>query len=206
MDFDQYVAARHGRLVEHAVLLGCAEAEAGAYVDQVLHEQRKRIRRAEDPDPLVRDALERAISGAPEKSRRTGPLVAVGLVAVAVAVGAVATYRPTPDPLPSLFALTGDQAEQLLESQGYDVSLEQARSCEPPGLVVDSDPPSGAPVREGRHRHGPHLGAVGQPLRARVSRGGWPPGSSCSSRWAGARHPTSPARWTWSSTAAPPSG
>ena len=54
----------------------------------MLHEQRKRIRRAEDPDPLVREALERAISGTPERSRRTGPLVAVGLVAVAVAVGA----------------------------------------------------------------------------------------------------------------------
>jgi hypothetical protein len=149
VDFDQYVVARRGRLVEHAVLLGCAEAQAEAYVDHVLHEQRKRIRRAEDPDPLVRDALERAISGAPEKSRRTGPLVAVGLVAVAVAVGAVATYRPAPDSLPSLFALTGDQAKDFLESRGYDVSLEQARSCEPPGLVVDSDPPSGGPVRKG---------------------------------------------------------
>jgi hypothetical protein len=149
VDFDQYVAARHGRLFEHAVLLGCPEDQAGAYVDQALHEQRKRIRRAEDPDPLVRAALERAISGASEKSRRTGPLVAVGLVAVAVAVGAVATYRPAPDSLPSLFALTGDQAEDFLESQGYDVSLEQARSCEPPGLVVDSDPPSGEPVRKG---------------------------------------------------------
>jgi hypothetical protein len=48
-----------------------------------------------------------------------------------------------------LFALNGDQAEEFLESQGYDVSLEQARSCEPPGLVVDSDPPSGGPVRKG---------------------------------------------------------
>ena len=149
MDFDQYVVARRGRLIEHAVLLGCPEGEAGTYVDQVLHEQRKRIRRAEDPDPLVREALERAISGTPERSRRTGPLVAVGLVAVAVAVGAVVTYRPPPDSMPSLFALTGDQAEQLLERQGYDVSIEQARSCEPPGLVVDSDPPSGAPVRKG---------------------------------------------------------
>jgi hypothetical protein len=149
VDFDQYVVARRGRLVEHAVLLGCAEAEAEAYVDQVLHEQRKRIRRAEDPDPLVRDSVERAINGTPERSRRTGPLVAVALVLVAVAVGVVVTYRPAPDSLPSLFALTGDQAEDFLESQGYDVSLEQARSCEPPGLVVDSDPPSGGPVRKG---------------------------------------------------------
>ena len=63
MDFDQYVAARYGRLIEHAVLLGCAEGEAGTQVDQVLLAQRKRIRRAEDPDPLVREALERAIAG-----------------------------------------------------------------------------------------------------------------------------------------------
>jgi hypothetical protein len=115
----------------------------------VLLEQRKRIRRAEDPDPLVLEALERAINGTPERSRRTGPLVAVALLVAAVAVGVVVTYRPTPDSLPSLFALTGDQAEEFLESQGYDVSLEQARSCEPPGLVVGSDPPSGGSVREG---------------------------------------------------------
>ena len=149
MDFDQYVVARRGRLIEQAVLLGCAEAEAGAYVDQVLAEQRKRIRRAEDPDPLVHEALERAIHGTPSGSRRTGPLIAVGLVVVVVAVGVVATYRPKPDALPSLFALNGDQAEEFLEHRGYDVSLEQARSCEPPGLVVDSDPPSGGPVRKG---------------------------------------------------------
>jgi hypothetical protein len=149
VDFDQYVAARYGRLVEHAVLLGCAEGEAGAYVDQVLLEQRKRIRRADDPDPLVHEALDRAINGTPERSRRAGPLLAVALLVVAVAVGVVVTYRPTPDSLPSLFALTGDQAEQLLESRGYDVSREQARSCEPPGLVIDSDPPSGGPVRKG---------------------------------------------------------
>ena len=149
MDFDQYVAARYGRLIEHAVRLGCAEAEAGIQVDQVLLDQRRRIGKAEDPDPLVHAALERAISGTPARRSRTGPVLAVGLVAVAVAVGAVVTYRPAPDTLPSLFALNGDQAEQFLESQGYHVSLTQARSCEPPGLVVDSDPPSGGPVREG---------------------------------------------------------
>ena len=70
-------------------------------------------------------------------------------MAIAVAVGVVVTYRPPPDELPSLFALSGDQAERLLEADGYQVSLEQAPSCEPPGLVVDSDPPSGGPVRSG---------------------------------------------------------
>ena len=149
MDVDQYVAARYGRLIEHAVRLGCAEGEAGSLVDRVLLEQRKRIRKAADPDPLMHAALESAINGTPERSRRIGPLVGVGLVAIAVAVGAVVTYRPAPDTLPSLFALNGEQAEQFLESRGYDVSLTQARSCEPPGLVVGSDPPSGGPVRDG---------------------------------------------------------
>ena len=149
MDFDQYVAARYGRLIEHAVLLGCAEGEAGTYVDQVLLEQRRRIRRTEDPDPLVHEALERAISGTPERSRRNGPLVAVGLVVVAVAVGAGLAYRPPPRPVPSLFALDGSQAQRLLEDQGYDVLLRPARSCEPEGLVLESDPPPGTRVREG---------------------------------------------------------
>jgi hypothetical protein len=149
VDFDQYVAARYGRLIEHAVLLGCAEGEAGTHVDQVLLEQRKRIRRAEDPDPLVREALERAIDGTPEQSRRTGPLVAIGLAVVAAAVGAGLTYRPPPQPMPSLFALDGSQAQQLLEDQGYDVLLRPARSCEPEGLVLESDPPPGTRIREG---------------------------------------------------------
>ena len=149
MDFDQYVAARYGRLIEHAVLLGCAEGEAGTYVDQVLLEQRKRISRAEDPDPLVREALERAIAGTPERRSPTGALVALGLVAVAVAVGVALAYRPSPEPMPSLFALDGDQAQRLLEDEGFDVIVRPARSCEPPGLVVGSDPPSGGPVRKG---------------------------------------------------------
>ena len=118
VDFDQYVAARYGRLIEHAVLLGCAEGEAGTCVDQVLLEQRKRIRRAEDPDPLVREALERAIAGTPERRSPTGPLVALGLVAVAVAVGVALTYRPSPEPMPSLFALDGDQAQAAARGRG----------------------------------------------------------------------------------------
>jgi len=149
VDFDQYVAARYGRLIEHAVLLGCAEGEAGAYVDRVLLEQRRGIRRAEDPDPLVHEALERALSGIPEQPRRFGPLVAIALLVVAAAVGAALTYRPPPRPVPSLFALDGSQAQRLLEDQGYDVLLRPARSCEPEGLVLASNPPTGTPVREG---------------------------------------------------------
>jgi PASTA domain-containing protein len=149
MDFDEYVAARYGRLIEHAVLLGCAEGEAGTYVDHVLLDQRKRIRKAEDPDPLVHEALERAIAGTPDRRSRTGPLVAVGLVAVAVAVGVALTYRPPPEPMPSLFALNGDQAEALLEDHGLEVVVRPARACEPQGLVLGSDPPAGRPVQDG---------------------------------------------------------
>ena len=149
MDFDQYVAARYGRLVEHAVHLGCAEGEAGAHVDQVLLEQRKRIQKAEDPDPLVHEALEHLLVGAPPRRSRTGPLVTVGLVAIAVAVLGVLTYQPPTEPMPSLFALDGPQAQLLLERQGYDVELRPASSCEPVGLVVGTDPPAGRPVEEG---------------------------------------------------------
>jgi hypothetical protein len=149
MDFDEYVAARYGRLIEHAVLLGCAEGEAGTQVDQVLLDQRKRIGRAEDPDPLVHEALERAIAGTPDRRSRTGPIVAAGLVAVAVAVGVALTYRPPPEPMPSLFALSGDQAETLLEDQGFEVVVRPARACEPQGLVLGSEPPAGRLVQEG---------------------------------------------------------
>lgn len=149
MDFDQYVAARYGRLIEHAVLLGCAEGQAGAYVDQVLLANKKAIRRADDPDPLVREALERAIEGRPDRRSRTGPVLAVGAVAVAVAVGAALTYHPPPEPLPSLFALQGTAAEQLLEGKGYDVVLRPARACEPQGLVLATEPKTGTLLQEG---------------------------------------------------------
>jgi hypothetical protein len=150
VDIDQYVAARYGRLIEHAVLLGCAEGEAGTVVDRVLVEQRKRIRRADDPDPLVREALQHAVSGTPDRPRRrAGPLLAIVVVLAAVAVGSVLTYRPAPERLPSLFALDGGEAQQLLEHDGYDVQLRSVFSCEPRGLVLDSDPPAGQLVHRG---------------------------------------------------------
>ena len=97
MDFDQYVAARYGRLIEHAVLLGCAEGEAGTLVDQVLLAQRKRIQRAEDPDPLVQEALEQLIHGAPPRRSRTGPVVGIALAGVAVAAAVAAGWRTVSD-------------------------------------------------------------------------------------------------------------
>jgi PASTA domain len=151
MDVDQYAAARFGRLIEHAVRLGCPEEEAGALVDRVLVEQRKRIRRAEDPDPLVHDALDRALHG-PARGDRTGLVVGGGLLGLvgATAVVALALGPGTPpEPMPSLFGLDGDQAEHVLRDQGYEVVLRPASSCEPPGLVVGSDPPGGGDVEDG---------------------------------------------------------
>src|SRR3954453_19695407 len=105
VDFEQYVAARHGRRIEHAVLPGCAEDEAGAVVDQVLMEQRKRIRKAEAPDPLVHEALEVAVHGAPPRRGRAALLIGVGVVAIAVVVGVALSYRPPPSSMPSLYAM-----------------------------------------------------------------------------------------------------
>jgi hypothetical protein len=149
VDLDEYVAARYGRLIEHAVGLGCSEDEARGYVDQALLEQRREIRRAEDPDPLVQEALERAISGAPPHRRSRAPFVAVGLVAVAVTVAVVLTYQPAPQPMPSLFAMNRAQAERLLEGRGYDVVFQPLLACEPLGLVMGSEPTPGTPVRDG---------------------------------------------------------
>src|SRR3954451_1317993 len=149
MDFDDYVAARYGRLIEDAEVLGCAEGEAATYVDHVLLDRRKQIRKAEDPDPLVHEALDRAIAGTPARRSRTGPFVAIGLVVVAVAVGVALPSRPPPEPMPSLFALDGDRAVTLLEHQGFNVVLRPARACEPQGLVLGSDPSPGELVEHG---------------------------------------------------------
>jgi hypothetical protein len=147
VDLDEYVAARYGRLVEHAVLLGAPEGEAGTYVDRVILDNRRRIRRAKDPDPIVFAALEQALSGERPRSRGGGPLVAVGLVLVAVVVAVLLAYRPgQPERLPSLFAMGADQARSLLVDRGYDVVLRPSRACEPKDLVVASDPVPGSLV------------------------------------------------------------
>jgi hypothetical protein len=149
MNVDEYVAARYGRLLERAVELGAPEGQAAEYVDLVLLEQRKAIRRAEDPDPVVFDALDRAVLKVPEPGRSPWPYVAVGLAGIAVAVGVVLTQEPEQEPLPSLFGLTGDRARALLEDDGYEVLLRERRACEPMGMVIDSEPRAGDPTPQG---------------------------------------------------------
>ena len=149
MNVDEYVAARYGRLIERAVALGVPDGQAGEYVDLVLLEQRKRIRRAEDPDPLVFEALERAILKIPEPKVGPWPFVAVGLAGIAVAVGVLLTQQPETDPMPSLFGYDGTEATALLEAEGYDVVLRPVRECEPLGQVLTSEPKAGQPVERG---------------------------------------------------------
>jgi hypothetical protein len=151
VDFDEYVAARYGRLIEHAVLLGCPEGEAGTYVDRVLLDQRRRIRRSDDPDPVVRTALERALSGEPERRHRAGPIAALATVAGVAVLGLMLTYRPAPDVvrMPSLFGYDAEGATTFLDRQGFEVRLERVRACEPLDQVIGSQPMPGTKVEEG---------------------------------------------------------
>ena len=86
---------------------GPGERLAAEYVDQVLLDHQKQIRRADDPDPLVYDALERAVLKLPAPTRSPWPFVAVVLAGVAVTVGVVLTREPAPRPMPALFGSTG---------------------------------------------------------------------------------------------------
>ncbi|WP_372735084.1 hypothetical protein [Nocardioides sp.] len=149
MKVEEYVAARYGRLLEYAVELGAPEGLAHEYVDQVLLDQQRAIRRAEDPDPVVRAALEEAIRGPRREGRSPWPLVGGVLGAIAVLVALTLTMDPYTEPMPSLFGHTGPEAQELLEGEGYEVVLRPLRACEPLDLVLGSQPPTGAPVESG---------------------------------------------------------
>jgi hypothetical protein len=149
MDVEQYVAARYGRLLERAIELGAPEGLASEYVDQVLLDQRRKIKRADDPDPVVLAALQRAITGQPARRSWAAPVVAVALVGVAVVVGVALTYQPSGRPLPSMFGYHGDEAARLLDQQGYNVVVRQSKACEPIGQVLGTRPRAGEKVETG---------------------------------------------------------
>ena len=148
MDVDEYVAARYGRLLELAVELGCSEADAEAVVDEVLTSQRRRIRKATDPDPLVREALRRALQDDPSRGRPSWPSLVLGagvlaaVVVAAVVAGSVLRGEP-PTPVPSLFGYDAELASEVLQEAGLEASLRPTPACEPRGLVVSTDPPAG---------------------------------------------------------------
>ncbi len=158
MDHDEYVTARYGRLLEHAVELGCDDEDAPAVVDMVLRDQRRAIRRAEDPDPVVRAALARRLSGDAGGAGggdgfpwRLGALGALGLVALlGVTLGVRAVVEAlAPDPLPSVFGYDEQTARDVLEAAGLEVEVEQASACEPIGLALGTDPVAGVAVDQG---------------------------------------------------------
>lgn len=157
MDPQEYRDARWHALLREAEELGVPTEDAPAVVAGVLEQQRRRIRRAEDPDPLVREALADAVLGPPEPARRRR-WPAAALAAVLAGVGiAVLLTRPDPPPqdrlgddqVPSLFGFDRESARRLLEDRGLEVLLRTFQSCEVRDRVVASDPGPGAVVDPG---------------------------------------------------------
>ncbi|MBA2954772.1 PASTA domain-containing protein [Nocardioides sp. MAH-18] len=158
MDPRDYRDARWHALLREAEELGVPAEDAPAVVARVLGEQQRRIRRADDPDPLVREALADAVLGPPERTgRRRWPaalILAAGLLVLGVVV---LLTRPQPPPadhlgddqLPSLFGFDRTTAEQVLEDRGFEVQLRTFQSCEVRDRVVASDPGPGARVDRG---------------------------------------------------------
>ena len=70
MDPREYRDARWHSLLRAAEDLGVDPEQAPALVEQVLVRQQRRIRRADDPDPLVRQALADAVLGPPRPTTR----------------------------------------------------------------------------------------------------------------------------------------
>jgi len=158
VDPQDYRDARWHALLRDAEDLGVAAEDAPALVEQVLAEQHRRIRRADDPDPIVRAALADAVLGPPVPTGRRRWPAAIGLAAALTAVGiGVLLTRPDPPPtdhlgadqLPSLFGFDRTTALDLLERRGLEVQLRTFQSCEVRDRVVASDPGPGARVHRG---------------------------------------------------------
>lgn len=158
MDPLDYRDARWYALLRAAEDLGVEPEDAPGLVTQVLASKRRAIARAEDPDPLVHDALRDAVLGPPPGGTRPRPLGLLALAAALVVVGvAVALTRPDPplpdrlrsDQVPSLFGYDDADARALLEDRGLRVHVEPFRACEVAGRVVGSDPPAGTPYDDG---------------------------------------------------------
>jgi hypothetical protein len=158
MDPREYHDARWFALLRSAEDLGLTEEEAPAVVRRVLDAQQRRIRRSDDPDPLVQQALRDAVLGQPAgpTHRPWRGLLALAAV-VAVVGGLVLVTRPDEPPLdhlradqvPSLFGYDGARARRLLSDRGLDVTVQPFRSCEVMDRVLNSDPPAGTPYQPG---------------------------------------------------------
>jgi hypothetical protein len=151
MDPAEYRDARWYALLRDAADLGVPDEDAPALVQRVLADNQRAIRRADDPDPLVQQALRDAVDPPPPP----GPGRRIGLAAVAAAVVAVgvvvALTRPDDPPsdrlgsdqVPSLFGYDAEHARDLLEERGLDVTVQPFRACEVLDRAIGSDPGAG---------------------------------------------------------------
>jgi hypothetical protein len=158
VDPEEYRDARWYALLRAATDLGVDAEEAPALVQRVLEDHRRGIRRADDPDPLVHDALRDAVLGPPPRDHRRRWVGVVALAAALAVVGVVVAVtrpeEPLPDRLrgdqvPSLFGYDGADARSELEARGLRVTLQPTRDCEVFGRVVASDPPPGTAYDRG---------------------------------------------------------
>lgn len=166
MDFDEYVVARRGRLVEAAVRLGCPPHRATQVVDHVLSSSRVRrlVRRSADPHQAVVGELAAAVPGArlervgldpPSRGPTRQVSACMAVVAVVLAVAAlVGPGRQPPLPLtedqvPPLAGYDRGAARTVLADRGLTVAERPITVCEPAGRVLDTDPPVGTRVARG---------------------------------------------------------
>lgn len=148
MDVDEYRAARRTRLIELATELGVPTQESALMVDQVIEEQQRRIRRAEDPDDVVLPALRQRVLGGRRRGRSSTIVSLLALAAVVLAVPLAYVTRDddrTPT-VPSLLGFTADEAARTLERDDIAVRVVGVPQCNPAGQVLGSDPPAGAAV------------------------------------------------------------
>lgn len=149
MDHEEYVAARYGRLLEHAAELGCPPESAREQVDRVLEEERRHIARAIDPDPGVRAALARRLAGEPDPGGARWTVVSIVVALVLIATAATLWRSREQPSVPSLFGYDVTTATRVLTDAGYLVATEGAPACEPRGLVLGSDPVPGTDTGRG---------------------------------------------------------
>ena len=151
MDPAEYRDARWYALLREAADLGVPDQDAPTLVQRVLDEQRRAIRRLEDPDPVVLPALRDAIDPPPP----AGPRRRIALAAVAATLAGiglvVALTRPDDPPtdelrddqVPSLFGYDAAHARTLLEERGLEVTIRPLRACEVLDRALGSDPGAG---------------------------------------------------------------
>ena len=79
--------------------------------------------------------------------RRVAVLAAIALIGGGVAAWALT--RPDQVNVPAVIEQPSDEARELLERRGFDVSVATVSNCAPEDTVVEQDPPAGSEAEEG---------------------------------------------------------